>query len=80
MRHSSRCSARGRRQATDTTATAETASDPGTDQTSLRELIEQANRYFNQAQDAQRAGNWSEYGRSLRLLEDALRQLEGGTQ
>ena len=70
----------GTRQATDTTATAETASDPGTDQTSLRELIEQSNRYFNQAQDAQRAGNWSEYGRSLRLLEDALRQLEGGTQ
>ena len=70
----------GTRQATDTTATAETASDPGTDQTSLRGLVEQANRYFNQAQDAQRAGNWSEYGRSVQLLEDALRQLEGGTQ
>jgi uncharacterized membrane protein (UPF0182 family) len=56
------------------------ASDPGTDQTSLRGLIDQANRYFNQAQDAQRAGDWSEYGRALELLEDALRQLEGNTQ
>ena len=67
-------------QATDTETSVEMASDPGTDQTSLRGLIDQANRYFNQAQDAQRAGDWSEYGRALELLEDALRQLEGNTQ
>jgi uncharacterized membrane protein (UPF0182 family) len=68
------------RQATTTAATAETATDPGTGQTSLQELIEQANRYFNQAQDARRAGDWTEYGRALQFLEEALRQLEGSTQ
>ena len=67
-------------QATDTIATTETAADPGTAQISLQGLIEQANRHFNHAQDAQRAGNWAEYGRALQLLEEALRQLEGNTQ
>jgi uncharacterized membrane protein (UPF0182 family) len=66
--------------ATGTVATPETTTDPGTAQISLRGLIDQANRYFNQAQDAQRAGDWTEYGRSLQLLEEALRQLEGSTQ
>ena len=67
-------------QATDTTAAETGAANPGTDQISLQGLIEQANRYFNQAQDAQRAGDWAAYGRSLQLLEDALRQLEGNSQ
>ena len=57
-----------------------TAADPGTAQISLRGLVEQANRYFNQAQSAQRTGDWAEYGRSLQLLEETLRQLEGNTQ
>ena len=72
----------GRRfQTTDVGTTDELATtDPTTEQTSLRGLIEQANRHFNQSQNAQRAGNWAEYGRSLQLLEETLRQLEGNTQ
>ena len=67
-------------QSTAAAPTTETATDPSTDQTSLRGLIEQANRYFNEAQTAQRAGDWPEYGRSLQLLEETLQQLEGNTQ
>ena len=67
-------------QSTAAATTTEMAADPSTDQTSLRGLIEQANRYFNQAQTAQRAGDWTEYGRSLQLLEETLQQLEGNTQ
>ena len=61
-------------------ATTETTTETSTAPTSLRGLIEQANRYFNQAQAAQRAGNWTEYGRSLQLLEETLQQLEGNTE
>ena len=67
-------------QTTAVATTTETTADPSTDQTSLQQLIEQANRYFNQAQTAQRAGDWAEYGRSLQLLEETLQQLEGNTQ
>ena len=67
-------------QTTPTTSTTETATDTGANQTSMISLIQQASRYFNQAQDAQRAGDWAEYGRVLQLLEDTLRQLEGSTQ
>ncbi len=67
-------------QPTTTTPTTEIATDTGANQTSLTGLIQQASRYFNQAQDAQRAGDWAEYGRVLQLLEDTLRQLEGNTQ
>ena len=56
------------------------AADTGTDEVSLQGLIDQANRYFNQGQDALRTGNWTEYGRYQRLLEDTLRQLEGNIQ
>ena len=71
---------RTQRQITEATAILETAADPSTDQTSLQELIEQANRYFDQAQRAQRAGDWTEYGRSLQLLEETLKQLDEDTQ
>ena len=54
--------------------------DIGTDQTSLPGLIDQANRYFNEGQDALRTGNWTEYGRYQRLLEETLRQLEGNVR
>ena len=67
-------------QATDTAVTSETAADIDATQTGLQRLVGQANRYFNQAQDAQRAGDWAAYGRALQLLEDTLRQLEGSTQ
>ena len=64
-----------------TTATRATddigAAHTGTDQTSLQGLIEQANRYFNAGQDARRIGDWAEYGRYQRLLEETLGQLEG---
>ena len=61
---------RTRGQTTRTVATTETTADPGTEQPSLRGLIERANRYFNEAQNAQRAGDWAEYGHSLQLLEE----------
>ena len=69
-----------RRQITETTATPETTVDSGTEQSSVRERIEQANQYFNQAQNAQRVGDWAEYGRSLKLLEETLQQLDRNTQ
>ena len=68
------------RQITEATATTETTTEPSTEQTSLRGLIEQASQYFNEAQSAQRAGDWAEYGRSLQLLEETLKQLDGNTQ
>ena len=45
-------------------------------ETSLSGLIRQANRYYNNAQNAQRTGNWAEYGRNIELLEKTLKQLE----
>ena len=68
-------------QTTEATAITETAADPGTDQTtSLQGLAKQANLYFNQAQTAQRAGDWAEYGRLQQLLGKTLQQLTGNTQ
>ncbi len=64
-------------EALDSTATSLVELKPGT---SPSLLIEQANRYFNQAQTAQRAGEWAEYGRYVKLLEQALRQLEENAQ
>ncbi len=49
-------------------------------ETSARGLVEQANTYLKQAQTAQRAGKWAEYGRYLRLLEQTLRRLEENAQ
>ena len=63
-------------QTTETIATAETtASDPNAEQPSLSQLIDRANQHFNEAQRAQQAGDWAEYGRSLKLLEETLQQL-----
>ena len=59
----------------DTSATLETTDLPEA-ATSLRGLIEQANNYYNNAQNAQRNGNWAEYGRNIRLLEQTLKQLQ----
>ena len=69
-----------RSQITAITDTTETTADRGTDQSSVRELIDQANQHFNEAQTAQRTGNWAEYGRSLQLLEETLQQLDRNTQ
>ena len=43
---------------------------------SLSTLAKQAREQFEAAQEAQRAGNWAEYGRYLNLLEATLQQLE----
>ena len=51
-----------------------------TSETSLQELVEQANRYFNEAQRAQRTGEWAEYGRYVELLEETLNQLDSNTR
>ena len=48
--------------------------------TSVRDLVNLASQYFGSAQNAQRRGNWSEYGRHLNLLEQTLKQLEANTQ
>lgn len=48
--------------------------------TSVRELIQQANSYFNSALQAQRSGNWAEYGRNQQLLEQVLKQLDESIQ
>lgn len=48
--------------------------------TSVRELIQQANSYFNSALQAQRSGNWAEYGRNQQLLEQVLKQLDKSIQ
>ena len=71
---------RTRRQTTEATATPETAVDPSTDQRPLADLIGQASRYFNQAQNAQRDGDWAEYGRLQQLLGETLQQLDRNRQ
>ena len=48
--------------------------------TSFRGLIQQANSIFDSALQAQRSGNWAEYGKNLQLLENILNQLEETTQ
>ena len=55
--------------------TIDTSALPTAD-SSLQELIEQANDHYNNAQNARRNDNWAEYGRNLKLLEQTLKQLE----
>ena len=43
---------------------------------SLAELAKRANQYLNQAQNAQRLGDWASYGTQLNLLEKVLKQME----
>ena len=69
-----------RTQTTETAGLTETTADPSTDQTSLQGLVDQAKQYLNQAQSAQRTGDWAEYGRALQLLEETLNQSIGNTQ
>ncbi|MHB1394846.1 MAG: UPF0182 family membrane protein [Clostridia bacterium] len=54
----------------------------GTPVATVEELIRKANDVFADAQNAQKAGNWAEYGGKLTELEDILRRLNsltGGT-
>ncbi len=71
---------RTRSQTTATIATTETTVDLSTDQPSFEELVEQADQYFIQAQTAQRAGDWAEYGRLQQLLGETLQQLKSNTR
>ena len=43
--------------------------------TSVEKLIKEANDTFEQAMNAQRAGNWAEYGSRIKILEELLKQL-----
>jgi uncharacterized membrane protein (UPF0182 family) len=46
----------------------------------ISQLVKQARQHYDGAQAAQRAGNWTEYGRYLDLLEKTLKQLEASVQ
>lgn len=45
------------------------------DGTSISDLAKAANQHFERSQAALRAGNWAEYGRHQKLLQETLRQL-----
>lgn len=45
------------------------------DDTSINDLINQANETFNDANEASQKGNWAEYGRKIEDLEKILNQL-----
>lgn len=45
------------------------------DNTNINDIIEQATLIFNEATEAQKNGNWTEYGEKLEELEDILNQL-----
>ncbi len=58
--------------------------DPGGETTppligSIEEQIRKANELFDQAEEAQKQGNWAEYGNYLQQLQDALNELEQST-
>ena len=50
------------------------------DETSIADLVRQATRYFEQAETAQRAGKWSEYGQYQERLQQTLKQLEANAK
>jgi uncharacterized membrane protein (UPF0182 family) len=53
---------------------------PGTPSAEVRALVEQANRYYNQALEAQRKGDWSGYGAALEKLQATLKDLDQRTR
>ncbi len=48
--------------------------------TDVQALIQQANQQFDDAQAAQRRGDWAEYGRLVEQLRQTLQQLSAGQQ
>ena len=46
----------------------------------IQTLIRKANEVFNRSQEAQRAGNWSEYGARIEELKSILERLNQGAQ
>jgi hypothetical protein len=68
---------------TTTTIVAPTTTIPGTTTTLSSDaaaLIAQANQYYQAALEAQRAGDWAEYGRQVELLGQVLEALEALNQ
>ncbi len=61
----------------------EGASPGGTDVSAdIAELVRQANKHYQRAQEARVEGDWARFGEELKALEEVLRQLEqltGGT-
>ena len=49
---------------------------PVTEELGQSELIKKANQQFKQAEQAQKDGNWSEYGKYLDELKETLEKLE----
>ena len=43
----------------------------------IEDLVQKANELFNKAEEAQRQGNWAEYGKYLSQLQDILKNLQG---
>ena len=43
--------------------------------TSVEKLVKEANDTFEQAINAQRSGNWAEYGSKIKALEELLKRL-----
>jgi uncharacterized membrane protein (UPF0182 family) len=48
---------------------------PTTTSAQVRALIAQANKQFNAAQDALKAGDFAEYGRQMKALQSTLQKL-----
>lgn len=48
---------------------------PPIQDSTLEELIQKANELFNKAEEAQRKGDWAEYGRYQKELENILKEL-----
>ena len=46
----------------------------------VRTLVQQADSYYRRAMDAQRAGDWAQYGEQIRLLGATLDQLRAAEQ
>lgn len=53
----------------------EAEAPPETGAATVEALIRQANAVFNEAQEAQRSGDWAEYGSKLNALQDILKEL-----
>ncbi len=45
-------------------------------QLTVKQLADAANEHYNKAIDAQKRGDWAAYGSELKLLEDALKQMQ----
>lgn len=58
-----------------TTAPASPAGAPAASATDFSALVQQADSYYRRAMDAQRAGDWAQYGEQIRLLGRTLSEM-----